>query len=98
MPARYEKWLPKFSGNNVVSTDDHVSNFWAFFHINPISDDVEDLVMKLFSTTLHDNARRWYNSLPDANITSMDQLEEVFFKSWSVKDDPNILLARLNDL
>jgi hypothetical protein len=28
----------------------------------------------------------------------MDQLEEVFLKRWSVKEDPNMLLARLNDI
>jgi hypothetical protein len=36
--------------------------------------------MKLFSTTLHDGARRWYNGLPYASINTMDRLEEVFLK------------------
>ena len=31
MPPKYEKWLPKFTGNDVVSAQDHMSNFWAFF-------------------------------------------------------------------
>jgi hypothetical protein len=75
-----------------------MSNLWAFFQLHPISDDVEDLAMKLFSATLQDGARRWYDGLPDASITSMDQLEEVFLKRWSVKEDPNMLLARLNDI
>jgi hypothetical protein len=69
----------------------------AFFQLHPISD-VEDLAMKLFSATLHDNARRWYNNLPNASITSMDKLEEVFLRRWSVKVNPNILLMRLNYL
>jgi hypothetical protein len=75
-----------------------MSNFWAFFQVHPISDDVEDLEMKLFSATLHDNAWRWYNNLPNASITSMDKLEEVFLEIWSVKMNPNILLMRLNCL
>jgi hypothetical protein len=45
-----------------------------------MSDDVEDLAMKLFSAILHDNARRWYDGLPDASVTSMDKLEEVFLE------------------
>jgi hypothetical protein len=98
MPPRYEKWFPKFIGNDVVSVEDHMSNFWAFFQLHPISDDVEYLAMKLFSTTLYDGARRWYNGLPDASITSMDKLEEVFLKIWSVKEDPNMLLIRLNNI
>jgi hypothetical protein len=48
MPPKYEKWLPKFTGNDVVSVEDHMRNFWAFFHLHPINDDAEYLVMKLF--------------------------------------------------
>jgi Tfp pilus assembly protein PilN len=28
----------------------------------------------------------------------MDKLEEVFLKRWSIKEDPNMLLTRLNNL
>jgi hypothetical protein len=98
MPPRYEKWLPRFTGSNEENVEDHMSNFWAFFQLHPISDYVEDLAMKLFSATLHDNARRWYNNLPNASIASMDKLEEVFLQRWSVKRNPNIFLMRLNCL
>ena len=80
MPPKYEKWLPKFTGNDVISAEDHMRNFWAFFQLHPISDYVEYFAMKLFSATLHDGARHWYNSLPDGSIKSMDNLEEVFLK------------------
>jgi hypothetical protein len=98
MPPKYEKWLPKFTGNDVVNAEDHMTNFWAFFHIHPISDDAEDLAMKLFSSTLHDGTRRCYNGLPNASIKTMDRLEEIFLKQWSVKEDPNMLFIRLNNL
>jgi hypothetical protein len=64
MPPRYEKWLPKFTGNDVVGVEDHMSNFWVFFQLRPISDGVEDLAMKLFFATHYDGTRRWYNGLP----------------------------------
>jgi hypothetical protein len=54
MPPKYEKWLPKFTGTDEISVEENMSNFWAFFQLHPISDDAEDLVMKLFSTTLLD--------------------------------------------
>jgi hypothetical protein len=54
--------------------------------------------MKLFSATLYDASRRWYLSLPDGSIKTMDRLEEAFLKRWSVKEDPNMLLTRLNNL
>jgi hypothetical protein len=73
-----------------------MSNFWAFFQLHPINDDAEDLVMKLFSATLHGNARRWYDNLPAASITSMDQLEETFLISWGMKlEDIHLLLKGL---
>jgi hypothetical protein len=65
-----------------------MSKFWTLFQLHPISDDVEDLSMKIFSATLHDDARRWYDVLPNVCITSMDQLKEVFLKRWNVKEDP----------
>jgi hypothetical protein len=52
--------------------------------------------MKLFFATLHDNARRWYDGLPNASITSMDQLEEAFIKRWNIKEDPMVLVNKLN--
>jgi hypothetical protein len=98
MPPKYEKWLPKFTGTDAISVEEHMSNFWVFFQLHPVSDDVEDLVMKLFSATLLDASRRWYHSLPDGSIKTMDKLEEAFLKRWSIKEDPNMLLTRLNSL
>jgi hypothetical protein len=95
MPPKYEKWLPKFTGTDATSAEEHMSSFWAFFQLHPIADDAEDLVMKLFSATLYDAARRWYLSLPDGSIKTMDKLEELFLKRWSIKEDPNMLLTRL---
>jgi hypothetical protein len=57
MPPKYEKWLPRFTGSDGERVDYHMSDFWAFFQLHPISDDAEDLAMKLFSATLHGNAR-----------------------------------------
>jgi hypothetical protein len=58
MPLKYEKWLPKFTGSVGERVDYHMGDFWAFFQFHPISDDVEDLEMKLFYATLHGNARK----------------------------------------
>ena len=92
MPPRYEKWLPKFTGSDEKNVKEHMHDFWAFFQLQPIDDDVEDLAIKIFSATLHDDARRWYDGHPNASITSMDQLEEVFLRRWNVKEDPDMLL------
>jgi hypothetical protein len=59
-------------------------DFWYFFQLHHISDDVEDLVMKCLSATLHGNARKWYDNLPISSITSMDQLEVTFLRNWGM--------------
>jgi hypothetical protein len=80
IPPKYEKWLPKFTSNDVVSVEDHINNSWAFFQLYTISDYVEYLAMKFFSATFHDGARQWYNGLPDTSIKTMDKLDEIFLK------------------
>jgi hypothetical protein len=96
MPLKYEKWLPRFTGSIGERADNHMDNFWAFFQLYPISDDVEDLAMKLFSATLQGYARGWYDDLPDASITTMDQLEETFLKKWGIKlRDIQMIIRRL---
>jgi hypothetical protein len=82
IPLKYEKWLPRFICSDGERTDYHMVDFWSFFQLHHINDDVEDLVMKLFSATLHGNARKWYDNLPVASITSMDQLEVTFLRNW----------------
>jgi hypothetical protein len=96
MPSWYKKWLPRFAGIDGESPDYHMSRFWAFFQHYPVSDEVEDLVMKLFSATLHGESRRWYDNLPAASITSMDQFEEIFLARWALKlEDIQSLLKGL---
>jgi hypothetical protein len=85
MPPKYEKWLPRFTGSDGERTDYHMIDFWSFFQLHLISFDAEDLVMKLFSATLHGNARNWYHNLPVASITSIDQLEVTFLRNWGMK-------------
>jgi hypothetical protein len=96
MPLFYKNWLPRFTGINGESLDYHMSKFWEFFQYRPVSDEAEDLVMKLFSASLHGGARRWYDNLPTASITSMDHFEEIFLAKWAMKlEDIQSLLKDL---
>jgi hypothetical protein len=96
MPPFYKNWLPRFAGIDGESLDYHMSKFWAFFQYRPVSDEAEDLVMKLFSASLHGEARRWYDNLPAASITSMDHFEEIFLARWVMKlEDIQSLLKGL---
>jgi hypothetical protein len=99
MPPLYEDFLPRFAGINGECPESHMRRFWDFFQYFPISDEAEDLVMKLFSASLHGEARRWYDNLPAASITSMDLFEEVFLAKWTMKiEDIQSLLKELEGI
>jgi hypothetical protein len=85
MPPFYKNWLPRFAGINGESPDYHMSKFSEFFQYFPVSDEAEDLVIKLFFASLHGGARRWYDNLLAASITSMDHFEEIFLAKWAMK-------------
>jgi hypothetical protein len=73
MPFEYINLLLGFTGGDRETTDYHMRNFWNFFLSYPVDDYAEDVVMKLFSTTLCCNAKEWYDNLPNASITTMEQ-------------------------
>jgi hypothetical protein len=99
MPPKYERWLPRFTGSDGERDDHHMDDFFSFFQLHPINDDAKDVVMKLFSATLHRNARKWYDNLPNASITTMGQLEETFLEKWGIQlEDISVLLKRLEDI
>jgi hypothetical protein len=96
MPLSYKKWVPIFFGRDGESPDYHMSQFWEFFQHFPVRDEAEDIVMKLFSSSLHEEAKKWYDSLPAASITSMDHFEEIFLERWALKlEDVQLLLKEL---
>jgi hypothetical protein len=99
MPPRYEDFLPCFAGFPGDCPESHMMEFWTFFQRFPIDNEAEDLVMKLFASSLHGRARRWYINLPDASISSMEHFEKVFLAKWSKKiGDMQPLLKELEGI
>jgi hypothetical protein len=85
MPHLYKDFLPCFDGIDDECPKSHMRRFWKFFQHFLVSDEAEDLVMKLFSASLHGEAKRWYDNLPDASINSMELFEEVFLAKWTME-------------
>jgi hypothetical protein len=99
MPFEYINFLPGFSGGDRERADYHMRNFWSFFLSYPIDDYAEDVVMKLFLTTLWCNAKGWYDNLPDAGITTMEQFEKTFLERWGIQlEDIPALLKELEHI
>jgi hypothetical protein len=96
MPPRYEDFLPRFAGIDDECPKSHMRRFWKFFQHFPVDDEAEDLVMKLFSASLHGEARRWYDNLPAASINSMELFEELFLAKWTMEME--VVYSLLKDL
>jgi hypothetical protein len=99
MPPISKRWFPKFTGGNGERADFHMNEFYSYFMLHPVADEAEDVVMKLFSNTLHGDAKKWYDNLPNASITSMDQFEEVFLEEWGIQsEDISVLQKNFEDI
>jgi hypothetical protein len=81
LPAR--KWLkhiPLFAGRLGESVEDHLAKFLQV--VGDFNVEHEDVVMRMFVSTLEGEARPWYNSLLDASIDGWDSFEEKFIERW----------------
>jgi hypothetical protein len=93
MPFEYINLLLGFTSGDRERADYHMRNFWNFVLSYPVNDYVEDVAMKLFSTTFCCNAKEWYDNLPDASITTMEHFEKTFLERWGIQleDIPTLL-------
>jgi hypothetical protein len=55
MPNKFDKWLPKFSRNNVITAKEHIGLFYYVFGSCYIG--YEDVFMSLFSLSLQENEK-----------------------------------------
>jgi hypothetical protein len=98
MPDKFEKWLPKFSRNNVITAQDHLSSFYNVLGIHLVPNESEDVVMKLFSISLEENARSWFNSLPEKSIKSWQAFHDAFMKRWAIRKDGRLFLTQFHEI
>jgi hypothetical protein len=58
----------------------------------------EDVIMRLFSSSLIGDARSWYNNLPDKGIKTWQALQDAFIKRWEIKKDGRLLLTQFSQI
>jgi hypothetical protein len=90
LPARkWLKWIPLFSGRLGELFNDHFDKFlqvvWDF------NVEHEDVVMRMFVSTLEWEARAWYKYLTDASIDGWDSFQDKFTKKWENTQDIFVL-------
>jgi hypothetical protein len=76
MPKESNKWLPKFPGNNVVTTEGHL--YTMGWDMDNAGIEHEDVAMKLFASSLTEEALDWVRGLLDNHLTSSEDFSKLF--------------------
>ena len=90
MPKESHKWLPKFTGNNVITPEDHIEAIGVAMKDNGIGH--EDVAMKLLAMSLEEDVRKWYKGLPDNHLAYYDAFSKLFKEIWITNKDSGMLL------
>jgi hypothetical protein len=88
--------LPKFPGNNVITAEDHIYVMGWDMDIAGI--DHEDVAMRLFASSLTEEALDLFKGLPDNHITSYDAFSNLFKSRWLKKADGGTLGTQFNQI
>ena len=80
MPEKYSNWLPKFLGDNIILAKEDFTKLTYKLQEYDVEDDHEDVVVKLFSLSLEEDARMWFRVLDDGNIKTCDALAKSFME------------------
>jgi hypothetical protein len=96
MPKEINKWLPNFSGNNVITTEQHLHAIGRDMQNEGVEH--EDVAMKLLATSLTEDAQRWFDGLPDDHLTTYEDFAKLFKTRWSLKKDSGMLMNQFNQI
>jgi len=83
MSSYVNKWLPKFFGNNVITVEDQI--YVMGRDIDNVCIDHEDVAMRLFSSSLNEEAIDWFKGLPDNQIKTYDAFTTLIKSRWPRK-------------
>jgi len=63
LPNDVDRWLPKFSNHNEISTKEHLSLFYDALGLHDVQYQHEDVIMRMFPSSLTSDSRSWYNTI-----------------------------------
>jgi hypothetical protein len=94
MTKEVNKWFPKFPGNNVITTEDHI--YVIGRDMDNVGIEHEDVAMKLFTSSLIEEAIDWFIGIHDNHLTSYEDFSNSFKNRWSTKIDGGTLGDQFN--
>ena len=79
MPTgEYQKYMPKFTGTEGVTAEEHLESFYSYADNMDISED--DVWMRVFVQSLDGEARKWFRELAPRSIADIEALDDTFLK------------------
>jgi hypothetical protein len=79
-PGDYLKYMPKFTGEEDITTKEHLTTFYSYADNQNIEN--EDVWMRVFIQSLFGEARKWFRGLTHGSITGIETLDEAFLRHW----------------
>lgn len=76
----YHKYMPKFTGEGDVTTEEHIEAFYNYVKNLNIED--EDVWTRVFVQSLDGHARKWFKELPAGSKAGLEKLDDIFLKHW----------------
>lgn len=87
--------MPKFTGIEGVSVEEHLESFYNFADNLDIYE--EDVWMRVFVQSLDGDARKWFNELPPRTIADIEALDDVFLKHWEIGNICSMIILSLGN-
>ena len=79
MPTgEYQNYVPKFTGTEGVTAEEHLESFYSYADNLDISED--DVWMRVFVQSLDGEVRKWFRELTPRYVTDIEALDDVFLK------------------
>ena len=94
MPQVYLNILPRFTGKDEQTTENHVSIFCNF--AENLNVEHLDVALRLFVQSLDGEARKWFKGLPNNSIPTWEEMECLFTQIWGEKRDHGYSLIEFN--
>jgi hypothetical protein len=77
----YFKYMPKFTGEGDVTTEEHLAAFYSY--ADNLNIENEDVWMRVFVQILDGEVRKWFRGLAPGSIAGIEALDNVFLRQWA---------------
>jgi hypothetical protein len=81
----YLKYMPKFTREEDITTDEHLSTFYNY--ANNLNIENEDVWLRVFVQSLDGEARKWFRVLTLGSIDGIEALDDSVLIYWGDKND-----------